>query len=64
MALEYALSVIIILNINAHFFHMLSQQVVSPGATLEELWFSGMVYAWLMLHSSAEGAEWVSWLTC
>lgn len=63
MALEYALGVTVFLNINTFFFS-LSQQTVNPGAILEEFWFSGVVYPWLMLHSPAEGAEWMSWLTC
>lgn len=37
---------------------MLSQQIVNPGAILEEFWFSAHAA------HSAEGAEWMSWLTC
>lgn len=64
IALEYALSIIIFLNTNALFFLMLSQQLVNADAILQEFWFSGSLYPWLVLHSSAEGAKRLSCLTC
>jgi len=64
IAMEYALSVIIFLNINALLLLMLPQQLVNPDAALRELWFSGSWYPWLTLHSAAEGAKRLSCLTC
>lgn len=64
IALEYALSVVIFLNTSAHFFLMLSQQLVNPDAILQEFWLPGSLYPWLILHSSAEGAKWLICLTC